>query len=145
VVDRLAGLLEAGDLEGVIVALYRDLVGMPPAEIELLRQQRDAWATRVANAPTLPRELAAERAYVFEPERFTRLRAPVLLLVGGDSPPRELVHARTIARALHDARVGVMPGQQHAAMYTAPDRFVAEVVRFLLPERSGETGEAPGP
>jgi pimeloyl-ACP methyl ester carboxylesterase len=106
-------------------------VGMPPHEIELLRGQRDAWARRLANAPTLPRELAGERDYVFRPERYAGVRATTLLLVGEDSPPGELRNAHGVAAALPDARVVVMPGQQHAAMYTAPDAFVAEVVRFL--------------
>jgi pimeloyl-ACP methyl ester carboxylesterase len=128
---RFAALLEAGDHEGVLITMYRDVVGMPPEEIELIRGQRDAWARRMANAPTLPRELAAERAYVFEPERFADMRTPTLLLVGGDSPAREMENARGIAAALADARVVVLPGQQHAAMYTAPVEFVGEVVRFL--------------
>jgi pimeloyl-ACP methyl ester carboxylesterase len=129
--ERIAALLDAGDMEGILVTMYRDLVGMSPAEIELLRGQRDAWARRLANAPTLPRELTGERDYVFQPERFASMRAPTLLLVGEDSPPRELRNARGVAAGLPDARVVVMPGQQHAAMYTAPDTFVAEVFRFL--------------
>jgi pimeloyl-ACP methyl ester carboxylesterase len=129
--QRFEALLEAGDHEELLVAMYRDLVGMPPEEIELIRSQRDAWARRVANVPTMPRELAEEQAYVFEPGRFAHVRAPTLLLVGGDSPPREMENARGVAAALADARVVVLPGQQHAAMYTAPTEFVGEVVRFL--------------
>jgi pimeloyl-ACP methyl ester carboxylesterase len=59
------------------------------------------------------------------------MRAPTLLLVGGDSPPRELENARGVADALPDARVVLLPGQQHVATYTAPELFVQEVVRFL--------------
>lgn len=36
-----------------------------------------------------------------------------------------------MAGALPDARVVILPGQQHAAMYAAPGLFVSEVVRFL--------------
>jgi pimeloyl-ACP methyl ester carboxylesterase len=129
--ERIAALLDAGDMEGILVTMYRDLVGMSPAEIELLRGQRDAWARRLANASTLPRELTGERDYVFRPARFASMRAPTLLLVGEDSPPRELRNARGVAAGLPDARVVVMPGQQHAAMYTSPGAFVAEVFRFL--------------
>jgi pimeloyl-ACP methyl ester carboxylesterase len=130
-IERLEGLLAAGDVEGMLVAMLRDLVQMPPAEIELLRSQPEAWAVRLRNAPTIPRELRADEAYRFQPERFQRLRAPTLFLVGGESPPREIENARAIAGALPDARVAVLPGQQHLAMYTAPAAFVAEVVRFL--------------
>jgi pimeloyl-ACP methyl ester carboxylesterase len=134
IVAQLEALLRAGDVEGMLIAMYRDLVGMPAGEIEILRAQRDAWARRLANAPTLPRELAAERGYEFEPGRFADLRAPTMLLVGGDSPARELENARGVAAALPDARVVIMTGQHHAAMHAAPDEFVAEVVRFFPPK-----------
>jgi pimeloyl-ACP methyl ester carboxylesterase len=111
--------------------MFRDLVEMPPKEIELLRSQRDAWAVRLANAPTLPRELRALERYTFVPERFLSTRTRTLLLVGGDSPSRELENAKDVAEALPDVRVVVLPGQQHAAMYTAPQVFVREVMRFL--------------
>jgi pimeloyl-ACP methyl ester carboxylesterase len=133
IVARLEALLRAGDVEGMLITMYRDVVGMPAGEIEIIRAQRDAWARRLANAPTLPRELAAERGYEFEPGRFAHLRASTMLLVGGDSPARELENARGVAAALPDARVVVMPGQHHAAMYSAPDEFVAAVVRFFPP------------
>jgi len=131
VIDRLDATLGAGDVEGVLIGLLRDVAEMPPADIEQLRSQRDAWAVRLGNARTVPRELRAYERYVFAPERFKNLRTPTLFLVGGDSPSRELKSATAIANALSGARVFVLPGQQHTAMYTAPDVFVREVVRFL--------------
>lgn len=131
VADRLEKLLEAGDIEGMLVAMFRELVEMPPEEIDVMRSQRDAWAVRLANAPTLPRELRGEQRYTFEPERFRHMRTPTLLLVGGASPPRELENAKGVADALPDARVVSLPGQQHAAMYTAPEVFMSAVVQFL--------------
>lgn len=131
IIDRLEALFEAGDVEGMLEAMLRELVGMPPGEVELLRSQRDAWAVRLANARTMARELRAEERYVFAPERFREVRVPTLLLVGGDSPPRELANAEAVAGALPAARVAVMPGQQHAAMYTAPEAFARATVLFL--------------
>jgi pimeloyl-ACP methyl ester carboxylesterase len=130
-IERLEGLLAAGDVEGMLVAMLRELVDMPPEEVELLRGQKEAWARRLSNAPTIPRELRADAGYRFNAERFRSLRAPILFLVGGDSPGRESQNAETVARTLPDARVAVLPGQQHLAMFTAPDAFVGEVVRFL--------------
>lgn len=129
--EHLQAMLEAGDVEGMLVAMFREVVEMPPEEIELLRSQRDAWAVRLGNAPTVPRELKVEQRYIFEPERFGTMQTPTLLLVGGDSPARELENAESVAAALPDARVVLLPGQQHAAMYTAPEDFVHEVVQFL--------------
>jgi pimeloyl-ACP methyl ester carboxylesterase len=130
-IDRLDELLDAGDLDGVLTTMYRDLVGLPPAELELLRSQSDAWEVRLRNAPTLPREARTEQRYQFVAERFRSLETPTLLLVGGESPAREHENARTVALALSDARVALLPGQQHVAMYTAPDLFVNEVLHFL--------------
>lgn len=126
-IERLETLLASGDVEGMLVAMLREVAAMDPADIDLLRSQRDAWALRLRNAPTIPRELRAEHAFVFEPARYSGLRCPVTLLVGGDSPQRELANARGVAAALANAGVVVLPGQQHIAMYTAPDEFVAAI------------------
>jgi pimeloyl-ACP methyl ester carboxylesterase len=137
-IDQLDALLQAGDLDGVLTTMYRDLVGLPPQELDLLRSQTDAWAVRLRNAPTLPREARTEQGYQFVPDRFKSLDAPTLLLVGGESPAREHDNARAVALALPDARVVVLPGQQHVAMYTAPDLFVNEVLDFFT-ERKPST------
>ena len=131
VIDRMQAMLEAGDLEGVLTVLFREVVQMPAEELELLRSQSDAWKVRLANAPSLPRELRSEAAYTFIPDRFGSMQTATMLMVGGDSPGRELQNATAVAAALPNARVTVLPGQQHAATYTAPDLFAAEVMRFL--------------
>jgi pimeloyl-ACP methyl ester carboxylesterase len=131
ILERLDALLAAGDVEGTLMTMFRDVVEAPPEDIEMLRSQPDAWAVRLRNAPTMPRELRGEQGYEFESGRFANMRTPTLLLVGGDSPRRELENARVVAAALADARVAVLPGQQHAAMYSAPETFVDVVVRFL--------------
>ncbi len=125
-----------GDVEGMLDAMFRELVEMPPEEIELLRSQKDTWAVRLANVPTLPRELKAEQQYIFVSERFRHMFKPTLFLVGGESPPRELENARAIAGSLRLARVAILIGQQHAAMYSAPDLFVQEVLTFLIEPES---------
>lgn len=132
-IDRFEALLRAGDVDGMLVAVFRELVEVPPEELELLRSERDAWAVRLANGVTLPREMRMEERYVFKPERFSTMRTPTLLLAGADSPARELENARGVSVGLPDARMVTMSGQQHVAMYSAPDLFVSEVVRFLLP------------
>jgi pimeloyl-ACP methyl ester carboxylesterase len=131
VADRLEELLKVGDIEGMLMFMYREVVEMPTEEIEILRSSRDAWAARLANAPTLPRELREEKRYIFKPERFKNMSKPTLLLVGSESPFRELKNAEAVASALPDARVVILQGQHHAAMYTAPEVFASEVAKFL--------------
>lgn len=130
-IERLEAMLELGRIEEMLVTFMRELVQMPSDEIEMLRSQQDAWAVRMRNAPTIPRELREDRQYEFVSERFSGLSIPVLLLVGGDSPPRELKNAGIIAGALPDAKIVTLPEQQHLAMYTAPELFVNAVFTFL--------------
>jgi pimeloyl-ACP methyl ester carboxylesterase len=134
VVDRLEALLKAGDREGILTTHYRDLVGMSPDEIEQFRAS-PAWPVRLASAHTVPRELRALERYAFDPDRFRELQTPTLLLLGGDSPQFAHEATQTVDRALPNSQVVVMPGQQHIAMYTAPDLFVSELTRFLLEPR----------
>jgi pimeloyl-ACP methyl ester carboxylesterase len=42
-----------------------------------------------------------------------------------------LHNANGVASALPEARVAVLPGQQHDAMYTAPELFAEQVIQFL--------------
>jgi pimeloyl-ACP methyl ester carboxylesterase len=131
IIDRFETMLASGDIEGLLITMFRELVEMPEEEFEFLRSQRDAWQVRLKNAPTIPRELRALGQYVFTPERFENMHTRTLLLVGSESPPREHEAAAAIANALPDARVSALAGQQHAAMYTAPDLFVSETVKFF--------------
>lgn len=132
VIDQLEALVAGGNAEGALVAMYREIVAMPSAEIEVMRTNVDAWAARLRNVQTMPREARVEQSYCFTPERFAGMKVPTLLLVGGDSPPRELENARAVAAGLHDATVATLPGQQHVAMHTAPAMFVREVEQFLM-------------
>lgn len=129
--DRLEDLTRAGELDRMLETFYREVAGLGPEDIGLLRAQRDAWTIRLRNARTLPRELREEARYVFDPARFAHLTSPTLLLVGAESPGREHANATAVAAALPNAHVAVLPGQQHVAMHTAPEAFVNEVVRFL--------------
>jgi pimeloyl-ACP methyl ester carboxylesterase len=129
-IQRMHALLAAGDREGILTMLYREIVGISPAEFAFLKSS-PAWSQRLASAHTVPREAQAEENYRFDAGRFKDLKIPVLLLSGGDSPafltrPTQMIHA-----ALPDSRIAVLPGQQHTAMYSAPDLFLHEVLAFL--------------
>jgi pimeloyl-ACP methyl ester carboxylesterase len=131
IIDRLQALLDAGDKEEVLTTLYREVVMMPFHEIEQLRAS-PVWAARLATAHTVPREAWAEEGYEFDAQRFKALKTPTVLLLGGDSPQSLKAPTEIIASALPNGRIVVMPGQQHIAMYTAPDLFLEEVLTFLV-------------
>jgi pimeloyl-ACP methyl ester carboxylesterase len=132
IIDRLEELVAADKLEEALVAMYREIVEMSPAELEVMKADATAWTTRLRNVRSMPREARVEQSYTFTPQRFTDMRVPTLLLVGGESPPRELENARGVATGLREASVAILPGQQHVAMYTAPDLFIRAVEQFII-------------
>lgn len=79
----------------------------------------------------MTREARAEEGYIFDALRFKDLHTPTLLLTGADSPPFLNQATQALAPALPVCRTAVMPGQEHIAMYTAPELFVHEVADFL--------------
>lgn len=130
-IDRLEELLVAGDRAGVLTTHYRENAGLADAEIEMLTSS-PAWPARLATAHTLPRELRAEEHYRFEAQRFRELYTPTLLLLGGDSSQAFKETAEQVARTLPNSQIAVMPGQEHIAMYSAPDLFLKEISCFLM-------------
>jgi pimeloyl-ACP methyl ester carboxylesterase len=134
VIDRLQALLDSGDSESLLITFYREVAMLGPDEIEQLRSG-PAWAERVGTAHTLPREARAEEGYTFEAQRFKDLQTPALFLLGSDSPSYLKASTETVAKALPNSKIEVMPGQQHIAMYTAPDLFVQTVMQYLRKSR----------
>jgi pimeloyl-ACP methyl ester carboxylesterase len=122
--------VDAGDRDGALEVLFREVVGVPPDQLAGLRAS-PVWHARRAAAHTLARELRAEKAYVFTPQRFAALRTPTLLLLGGESPPYFKAATEAVAAALPNGRVVVLPGQQHLAMNTAPELFLGGLLPFL--------------
>lgn len=129
-IERLQELLDANDREALLTMLYREIVMMSPEDFEAMKSS-PAWAARLASAHTVVREARAEEQYTFDAERFKHFHTPTLLLLGGDSPPFLQEATETIAAALPNSRIATMPGQQHIAMYAAPELFVQEVLAFL--------------
>lgn len=114
----------------MLTAHYREIVGLTVEEFEQMKAS-PAWPERLATAHTLPREMRAEEEYRFDAQRFTSLTTPTMLLLGSKSPQRVKAATEQIASALPHSRVVVLPGQEHIAMYTAPELILREVRGFL--------------
>ena len=63
------------------------------------------------------------------------ITAPVLLLIGGDSPEFLKAGVDTVAAALPDARIVVLERQQHIAIDLVPSVFADHVLAFLRHRR----------
>lgn len=131
VIDGLQALLDQGDREATLTMFYREVAKLSTEDIEQLRSS-PGWPARVAAAHTVPREARVEESYRFDAQRFKSLHIPTLLLLGSDSPPLLKRTTDVINTALPNSRIAVMPGQDHIAMYTAPQLFLQIVMRFLI-------------
>jgi len=129
--DRMQELIGQGQLETALELFFREVVKMPDHEFETYRQL-PMWKTRIQLAPTIPRELAIDRHYHFEPDNFKGLRIPVLLMLGGDSPQIFQQAIETVDSALPNSQISTLPGEQHIAMDTNPELFLKEVLSFLI-------------
>jgi pimeloyl-ACP methyl ester carboxylesterase len=128
--ERLDALLAAGDNDAVVETMFREVVGMPQAELAALRAQ-PAWPARVAAAPTITRELRALPQVALDPARAARIAAPTLLLTGSDSRDPFAPDVETVAAALPDARIVVLEGQQHVADILVPELVAGHLAAFL--------------
>jgi pimeloyl-ACP methyl ester carboxylesterase len=129
-VEKVEACLAAGDREGAIEAVLRDVVEMTDDEVAMLHAS-PAWALRVAAAHTVPRELSGESGWVYRPGQFDAIGAHALVLSGSESPAEQQEATRRAAAAIPNARVHVLEGHGHAAHQTDP-AAVAAVVRDVL-------------
>jgi pimeloyl-ACP methyl ester carboxylesterase len=129
-IEKHEALLAAGDREGVLTLHYGELAGLSPEEIAAMRAA-PAWPERLAAAHTVPREMRAEEGYVFDAGRFQALETPTLLITGADTSEFLAAPTRALSAALPHSRLAVLPGQQHIAMYIAPELFAGAVIDFL--------------
>jgi len=127
---RFEAMVADGDPERLVVTFLREVLLMGEREVAAMRAQ-PSWAGRVASAHTIPREMRAAEHHHFDPARFRDVTIPIGMLVGGESVAFLKEATARLHAALPTSKVVVLPGQQHAAMNTAPALFVGEL-RALL-------------
>jgi pimeloyl-ACP methyl ester carboxylesterase len=142
VVDQLETFLEADARDELLAFFMAEVAGVSPEQLELMRAL-PAWQARLAVAPTIPRELRAERDYSFDAARFREVQLPTLLLRGENSPEPFAAAGELVKAALPGCKVLVMPGQGHVAMDTGTELFTTEVLRFVAVD-AGEEGADSG-
>jgi len=130
VLTRLEELARAGEWDDYAFTFFRDALRVPVHELESLRAT-DLWPPIVADAPASSRDITALTKYDFDASRYRGLDIHVLLQTGSESP-RDLYVTDALAAALPHATIGVLPGQAHEGMTTAPDMYLEAVRTFLL-------------
>jgi pimeloyl-ACP methyl ester carboxylesterase len=130
VIDGIEQSLAVGDNEAAIVAVLVDILEMTDSEIDALRAQ-PLWPTRLAAAPTVPRECRAEEGWTYQPGQFDGIGAPTLFLTGSDSVPVVTKATHDAAAAISQAQVHVLEGHGHFA-HKADPRMVAAILSSLV-------------
>jgi pimeloyl-ACP methyl ester carboxylesterase len=129
--DAIAKIEAAGeDREATLEIFFGDVLQLAPAAIEAMRAT-PVWQHRLAAAHTLAREVRAANGYLPDPERLSRIDAPVRILLGTATTPALTRAARATHAAIPGSELRELPGHGHAAMDADPAMFVAEVLDWL--------------
>jgi len=129
-VERMNSYLHVGEREKALLIFLQEIAEIPLNEINMLRCL-PSWSSRVAAAHTIPREETSVGSYLFNPQRFSNSKTPTLLLLGEESPSFYRAAIEILKKSIPNSRIARMPGQRHAAMDTAPELFLSEVIGFL--------------
>jgi pimeloyl-ACP methyl ester carboxylesterase len=133
--QRFEAGLAAGDPEAAVRLFLHDVGGYSRVEIDLM-EGTPAWERRLAAAPTVPRELDAERALAADGLGLDRLDLACLLLVGSESPDWARRSTQAFAAAIPGVEVRTLEGHGHGAAVSGPALLAAELERFLSKPRS---------
>jgi pimeloyl-ACP methyl ester carboxylesterase len=130
VMRRMDMLLAAGDPDGVVEELFRSIEDISDEDLAALRLS-PSWPGRVVAAHTVTREISGETRAFLDPEQASKIRVPVLMLIGEHStdPAKRMVDA--VAAALSNVRVQVLAREQHLADILNPEVFAKHLLGFL--------------
>jgi pimeloyl-ACP methyl ester carboxylesterase len=129
--EELDGLIARGDRDRAVASVMESLVGLSSAEVAMLREDDAVWRPMVDTVALLPRELRAVAGFRFNPDRYGRLRQPVLLLEGEHAPAQLLDGARLAATVLPCARLAILPGAGHEGVTTHAEEVSEVILEFL--------------
>jgi pimeloyl-ACP methyl ester carboxylesterase len=132
VADRMEKMIQAGDREQALLVFLSEVVMVSSKEIEVMKA-RPSWPERVAGVDIQIRELRAMSKYRFSAARMKLLKTPTLLLTGSKTASPQLKQAtKSLMDTLPHRTLVEFEGQEHNAMDTIPQQFVAAVTKFLL-------------
>jgi pimeloyl-ACP methyl ester carboxylesterase len=129
--DKVKQALNKGENEAALELFIKEVVKMPEEEFRFY-SKLPAWQRRIKAAPTIPRESLSEESYTVDPDKFSEINVPVLLLLGGESINLFKMVSKALNQVLPNCRTVILPGQRHVAMDTNPSLFANEVSSFLL-------------
>jgi pimeloyl-ACP methyl ester carboxylesterase len=129
-IDSWEALIEAGELELVLREFLEEVGGYGRADIDAMAGT-PAWELRKQVLHTVPRELRAELGHSPDGDALGRVGAPVLMLLGSESPSWARRSTQAYSSELPDVRVRALEGHGHGAAVSGPELLAAEIADFL--------------
>ena len=129
-IEGIEAALARGDNDAAITTVLVDLLELSAEEMDGFRAS-PMWPTRLAAAPTIPRECRAEDDWVYEAGQFAGVAAPTLLLTGSDSVAVVKDATTLAAAAISGSQIRVLDGHEHFAHRTDPEMVAEVILQFI--------------
>lgn len=129
-IERIEAALAVDDHEAAIGAVLVDILEMTDEEIDVYRTS-PLWPTRLAAAPTIPRECRAEEGWVYRPGQFDAITARTLFLTGSESVQVVAQASERAKAAVAGAQIRVLDGHGHFAHHTDPELVASIIADFV--------------
>jgi pimeloyl-ACP methyl ester carboxylesterase len=137
--DEIAALV-AQDRRGDAVARFMTAVGVPEEMVAGMKQA-PMWAGLERRAHTLPYDGAIvaglQAGKPLPADRWTAVTARVLVIEGDQSPPWMRRAAKELALVLPTATLHTLAGQDHSAVFQAPQALVPVLTLLRKPAEPG--------
>lgn len=134
-IERVEGLVAAGRPGDAVRYFQRVVLGAPWVMTATMRLMVPVWRQLVAMAPTIPYDLrlldGLQSGAPLPADRWSSLRAPALVMVGGKGEPFMQTGSEALARALPGARHEVLPGAHHATPIMKPAALMPSLTEFF--------------
>jgi pimeloyl-ACP methyl ester carboxylesterase len=141
---EIASLL-AADRRGDAVALFMTKAIGVPEEMVAGMKQAPMWKGMAKLAHTLPYDFAIvaglQTGKPLPAKRWTKVKARTLVLDGERSDPFLRNAAKALAELISGAERRSLPGQDHSAVFTAPEAVAAALVEFLAARKPDKAPE----
>lgn len=132
-IERLESLVASGD-RSAAVEYFMTKALLIPAEFVAGMKADPSWASMERYAHTYAydgRICAGTQEGQPLPRDRWQTETPVLVAIGGNSEPHFQDGARALADLLPQVAVETLPGQDHGALWMAPEAVVASARRFF--------------
>lgn len=133
-------LLEEGRRSDAVKLFFRRGMGIPAVFVSLMRWLMPGWSkmTRMAHTTLYDLEIlrGTQAGRPLPPDRWSAVRAPTRVMVGGKSGPFFHSGAQALARLLSDADYRSLPGRDHSAVMMAAKDLAAAIEDFVHNQRS---------